>query len=248
MPKLLTPTASTEENHRHIHVPTSSHSIGITRRGMLTASAALTGAAMAGVMSSAFSQKAGLKPTSEQLVGPFYPVTLPADQDADLTVIAGKSGRALGQIVYVSGRVTNVRGEPVANAELELWQANAVGRYSHPGDQGPALLDPNFEGYAKIRTGADGNYSFKTVKPAAYPTGVDGWSRPPHIHFDIKGRTSRLVTQMYFAGEALNEKDKLFTSATVERRKSLLARYEAPSGKQERDALVALWDVVLNFG
>ena len=86
----------------------------VTRRGMLTASAALTGAAMAGVMSSAFAQKASLRPTSEQVMGPFYPVTLPADQDADLTVIAGKSGRALGQIVYVSGRVTNVRGEPVA--------------------------------------------------------------------------------------------------------------------------------------
>ncbi len=248
MPKLLMPTAPTEENHRHIHMPAALETMGITRRGMLTASAALTGAAMAGVMSSAFAQKASLRPTSEQVMGPFYPVTLPADQDADLTVIAGKSGRALGQIVYVSGRVTNVRGEPVANAELEIWQANSVGRYSHPGDQNPALLDPNFEGYAKIRTGADGNYSFKTVKPAAYPTGTDGWSRPPHIHFDIKGRVSRLVTQMYFAGEALNEKDRLFTSSSPEGRRSLLARYDAPSGKQERDALVALWDIALISG
>ncbi len=248
MPKLLTPTAPTEENHRHIHIPASLQTIRITRRGMLTASAALTGAAMAGVMSSAFAQKASLRPTSEQVMGPFYPVTLPVDQDADLTVIAGKNGRALGQIVYVSGRVTNVRGEPVANAELELWHANSVGRYSHPGDQGPALLDPNFEGYAKIRTGVDGNYQFKTVKPAAYPTGIDGWSRPPHIHFDIKGRTSRLVTQMYFAGEALNGKDRLFTSASADGRKSLTARYSAPSGKQERDALVAIWDVVLVSG
>ncbi len=247
MSKLLTPTAPTEENHHHIHVPSHSQHIDITRRGMLTASAALTGAAMAGVVSSAFAQKASIQPTSEQALGPFFPMTLPADQDADLTVIAGKVGRALGKILYVSGRVTNVRGEPVANAELEIWQANAVGRYSHLGDQGSALLDPNFEGYAKIRTGADGNYSFKTVKPAAYPAG-EGWTRPPHIHFDIKGRTSRLVTQMYFAGEALNEKDKLFTSASVDGRKSLTARYDAPSGKQERDALVALWDVVLSFG
>ncbi len=248
MPKLLTPTAPTEENHRHIHVSGHSQHIGITRRGMLTASAALTGAAMTGAISVALAQKANLRPTSEQVLGPFFPMTLPTDQNADLTVIAGKSGRALGQIIYVSGRVTNVRGEPVANAELEIWQANSVGRYSHPGDQNPALLDPNFEGYAKIRTDADGNYSFKTVKPAAYPTGTDGGSRPPHIHFDIKGRASRLVTQMYFAGEALNEKDRLFTSASVEGRKSLLARYGAPTGKQERDALVALWDVVLGFG
>ena len=248
MPKLLTPTAPTEENHPHIHVPTSLQTEGITRRSMLTASAALTGAAMAGIISPVWAQQSRIRPTSEQVMGPFYPVTLPVDQDADLTVIAGKNGRALGQIVYVSGRVTNLRGEPVANAELEIWQANSVGRYTHPGDQSPALIDPNFEGYAKIRTGADGNYSFKTVKPAAYPTGIDGWLRPPHIHFDIKGRASRLVTQMYFAGEALNEKDKLFTSASVDGRKSLTARYGVPSGKQERDALVALWDVVLVSG
>ena len=231
-----------------IHVPTHSEPNGISRRGILTASAALTGAALAGILSPAWAQQSRLRPTNEQVMGPFYPVTLPADQDADLTVIAGKNGRALGQIVYISGRVTNVRGESVANAELELWQANSVGRYSHPGDQGPALLDPNFEGYAKIRTGADGNYSFKTVKPAAYPTGIDGWLRPPHIHFDIKGRASRLVTQMYFAGEALNEKDRLFNSASADGRKSLTARNSTPSGKQERDALVAIWDVVLASG
>ena len=242
----LTPTAPTEERHHHIHVPSHRQHIGITRRGMLTASAALTGAAMTGVMSSAFAQKANLRPTSEQVMGPFFPMTLPADQDADLTVITGKNGRALGQILYVSGRVTNLRGEPVANAELELWQANAAGRYSHPGDQGPALLDANFEGYAKIRTGADGNYSFKTVKPAPYPTGIDGWLRPPHIHFDIKGRASRLVTQMYFAGEALNEKDKLYANSGG--KETLTARYGAPSGTQERDALVAIWDVVLVSG
>lgn len=249
MSTLLTPTAPTEENHSHIHGSRHSQHIGVSqhirfnRRGMLTASAAITGAAMAGIMSSTFAQKARIQPTAEQVMGPFYPVTLPIDQDADLTVIAGKNGRALGQIVYVSGRVITVGGEPIANAELEIWQANSVGRYNHPGDQGSPPLDPNFEGYAKIRTGIDGSYQFKTVKPAAYATGVDGWSRPPHIHFDIKGRGSRLVTQMYFAGEALNEKDKLYANSGG--KETLTARYGAPSGKQERDALVALWDVVL---
>ncbi len=247
MSKLLTPTAPTEENHHRIHVHSHSQHIGITRRGMLTASAALTGAALVGVMSPISAQQSRLRPTSEQIMGPFYPVTLPVDQDADLTGINGKNGRALGQIVYLSGRVTNVRGEPIANAELEIWQANSVGRYNHPGDTGSPPIDPNFEGYAKIRTGADGNYSLKTIKPAAYPASA-GWTRPPHIHFDIKGRASRLVTQMYFEGEALNEKDRLFTSASTEGRKSLLARADAPSGKQERDALVAIWDVVLASG
>ena len=145
MPKLLTPTAATEEDHRHIHVPASLASVTITRRSMLTASVALSGTAIASMISPAWAQQSRLRPTAEQVLGPFYPATLPADQDADLTVIAGKSGRALGQIVYVSGRITNVRGEPVANAELELWQANAVGRYRHPGDQGPVPLDPHFE-------------------------------------------------------------------------------------------------------
>ncbi len=254
---MLKPTAATEENHHyHIHVPRHSQQTSITRRNMLTASAALTGAAMAGVMSSAFAQQALIgttaRATAEQALGPFFPMTLPRDQDADLTVIAGKNGRAgragraLGQIVYVSGRVMNLRGEPVANAVLEIWQANSVGRYSHIGDQSAIPLDPNFEGYAKIRTDTDGNYRFKTVKPAAYPTGVDGWSRPPHIHFDIKGRATRLITQMYFEGEALNEKDRLFAATNA--KETLVARYGAPSGKQERDALVAAWDVVLNFG
>ena len=243
---MLKPTAATEENHRHIHVPASLPSIAITRRGMLTASAALTGTAIASIITPAWAQQSRLRPTAEQALGPFYPITLPADQDADLTVINGKSGRALGQIVYVGGRVTNVRGEPIANATLEIWQANSVGRYSHVGDQSTIPLDPNFDGYAKIRTDADGNYRFKTVKPAEYPTGVDGWSRPPHIHFDISGRGSRLITQMYFAGEALNEKDRLFAATNA--KETLLARYSAPSGKQERDALVAAWDVVLNFG
>lgn len=107
-------------------------------------------------------------------------------------------------------------------------------------------LIPISNGYAKIRTDADGRYQFKTIKPAAYPTGVDGWFRPPHIHFDIKGRVSRLLTQMYFPGEALNEKDKLYANSTG--KETLTARYDASSGKQERDALVALWDVVLISG
>jgi protocatechuate 3,4-dioxygenase beta subunit len=174
-------------------------------------------------------------------------VRLPIDQDADLTVIAGKDARALGKVLYVSGLVTDLRGEPVVDAVLEIWQANAVGRYTHPADDNASPIDPNFEGYAKIRTGPDGSYHFKTVKPGAYPvTPVPGWIRPPHIHFDVKGRASRLMTQMYFEGETLNDKDRFLQGVT--RKDALIARYGTPSGPQEPNALVATWNIVLIAG
>ena len=226
---MLRPTASTGNIHRHVSDAATLPGTGVTRRGMLTASLAITGAGLAGITTLAFAQQPGLRPTNEQILGPFYPVRLPADQDADLTIIAGKDGRALGLVVYVSGRVINVRGEPVADAELEIWQANAAGRYTHPSDQNPAPIDPNFEGYTKIRTGPDGSYRFKTVKPGAYPATPTS-TRPPHIHFDVKGRVNRLVTQMYFEGEALNDKDAILQGAP--RKEGLIARYGVPSGPQ----------------
>lgn len=242
---MLRPTAPIDEDHRHFLGATVLPGTGFTRRGMLTASLAITGVGLAGVTIPAFGQQPGLRPTSEQILGPFYPVRLPADQDADLTIIAGKEARALGQVMYVSGRVINVRGEPVAGAELEIWQANAAGRYTHPSDQNPAPIDPNFEGYAKLRTGPDGSYGFKTVKPGAYPASSTS-TRPPHIHFDVKGRINRLVTQMYFEGEALNDKDEILQRAS--RKEGLIARYGAPSGQQEPNAFVAVWNIVLRAG
>lgn len=218
----------------------------ITRRHMLGRTIAVAGAALTGSMLPVFAQTPPLKETNEQIMGPFYPVTKVADRDADLTVVKGRKGRALGQILYVSGRVTDTRGKPIPGATLEIWQANASGRYLHPGDDSKASLDPNFQGYARITTGADGLYRFKTIKPGAYPTGVDDWTRPPHIHMDIRGRASRLLTQMYFEGDPLNEKDRLLQSAG--NRNGLMARIGPPSGKQERDALTARWDVVLISG
>ena len=242
---MLYATAQIEDQHRHVTVLPALANTGFTRRSMLTASAVVTGAALTGGISLAFGQQPALRPTNEQILGPFYPVRLPADQDADLTVISGKDTRALGQIMYVNGRVTNLRGEPVADAELEIWQANAAGRYTHPADQNPALIDPNFEGYARIRTGVDGSYRFKTVKPGAYPSSPTSM-RPPHIHFDVKGRASRLLTQMYLEGEALNEKDRHLQGAS--RKEGLIAHYGAPSGQQEANALVAVWNIVLMAG
>jgi protocatechuate 3,4-dioxygenase beta subunit len=239
----LNPTPQIQEGHSHRANPHSPVGGGLTRRALLTASAAMTG----GIATSAFGQATRVRPTPEQVLGPFFPVQLPVDQDADLTVIAGKQGQALGQVLYLSGLVTNLRGEPVADAVLEIWQANAVGRYTHPADDNTAPIDTNFEGYAKIRTGADGSYRIKTVKPGAYPvTPVPGWIRPPHIHFDVKGRASRLMTQMYFEGESLNDKDKYLQG--VQRKEALIARYGVPTGQQEKDSLVATWNIVLIAG
>ena len=238
---MLLPTASEEESG-HDHSISSMQAAGVTRRGMLRASMAIAGAALSSGIAPAFGQKALLRRTAEDALGPFYPLTVPADQDADLTIIAGKEARARGQLLYVSGRVVNTSGEPMADAVLEIWQANAVGRYAHPGDDSKAALDPNFQGYAKIKSAADGSYRFKTINPGAYDT------RTRHIHFDVKGRNTRLITQMYFEGEPLNDNDPLLKVRSAEAKKTLISRTVAPTGTQERDALVVAWDIVLAYG
>jgi protocatechuate 3,4-dioxygenase, beta subunit len=144
-----------------------------------------------------------IRRTPTQVLGPFYPVVKPLDQDADLTLTTGKPGRAAGQVVEVLGRIMNREGKAVVGARVEIWQANTHGRYTHPSDRNPSPLDPNFEGFAVLRTDAEGRYRFKTIKPGAYPDD-SGAMRAPHIHFEVLGSTNRLVTQMYFAGEALN--------------------------------------------
>ena len=180
--------------------------------------------------------------TPNQVMGPFYPVEKPLDQDADLTVIAGKSGRAQGQIVHLMGRVVNSHGQPVAGAKVEIWQANTHGRYTHPSDSNPAPLDPNFEGFGIQVTDDEGRYRFKTIKPGAYPVTED-WTRPPHIHFDVVGRTGRVVTQMYFEDEPLNAGDMLLQSAWD--RQALIARYQPPAENMEPDSRIAVWDIML---
>ena len=142
--------------------------------------------------------------TADQILGPFYPVGGKFEHVEDLTHLVGKEGRAKGQLLEVSGRVLTTDGEPVQGARLEIWQANAAGRYAHPDDTNPAPLDPNFLG--TLASSAEGTYRFRTIKPGAYPAGPDT-IRPPHIHFEVSGSHDQLVTQMYFEGEPLNEKD-----------------------------------------
>ncbi len=149
--------------------------------------------------------------TPRQTAGPFYPRVKPADQDLDLTQIAGRPGRALGEVIELSGRVFKASSAPLQGGVIEIWQANALGRYSHPGEPGGAETDPNFQGFGKVRTGRDGAYRFRTVKPADYDFG-GGSRRAPHVHFLVLDAAGReLTTQMYFPGEPLNENDWLYS-------------------------------------
>ena len=158
--------------------------------------------------------------TPTQTMGPFYPITRPLDSDADLTVVKGQSGRAEGKIVHLMGRILDQNGKPVRDAKIELWQCNARGRYAHPADVNPAPLDPNFQGFGVQTTDADGQFRFKTIKPAAYPIGPMNPDaiRTPHIHFDIAGGNTRLVTQMYFPREPENDTDLIFGRPSADER------------------------------
>lgn len=215
-----------------------------SRRRILEATGACAAVAVLGGAGAAAAADK-LRRTPTQVLGPFYPLEKPLDQDADLTMVKGRKGRAAGQVMHVMGRVLNAAGEPAKGARLEIWQANSHGRYTHASDHYSAPLDPNFEGYAKLVADAQGRYRFKTIKPAAYPAG--SIMRPAHIHFDVSGKINRLVTQMYFPGDSYTEDDLIIATATVNR-KLLFADVGPPTADLEPDSLIARWDIVLENG
>jgi protocatechuate 3,4-dioxygenase beta subunit len=218
---------------------------GLSRRQVLgMAAVAAGGLALSDRIGIALAQT--MKRTPGEILGPFYPVIQRADQGADLTIVPGKSGRAMGQVIHVMGRVFNAEGQPVRGARVELWQANAQGRYTHPSDTNPAPLDPNFEGFAVQNSDGEGRYRFKTIKPGAYPaTGT--WMRPPHLHFEITGKVNRVITQMYFPGEPLNDKDILLQNIRANR-EGLIAKVLPATADVEPDSLIVVWDIVLDKG
>ena len=140
------------------------------------------------------------------------------------------TGVPLGERMFVSGRVLDENGRPVPQALVEIWQCNAAGRYRHVNDQHDAPLDPNFTGRGRVLTGADGRYSFETIKPGAYPwrNHHNAW-RPAHIHFSLFGQAfvQRLITQMYFPGDPLLDYDPMYTSVPDERaRRRLIGEFD----------------------
>ena len=165
-----------------------------------------------------------LNPTPPEIEGPFYPVMGLKDKDFDLTRIEGKTEVAKGRIIIVEGRILDTSGNAIEDATVDLWQANAAGRYLHPYDPNEAPLDPNFQGWAIIPSGKEGSFRFKTVFPGAYPASAS-WLRPPHIHFKInKSGYEELVTQMYFPDHELNKKDRLLNGKAPEEQKRMIAK------------------------
>jgi protocatechuate 3,4-dioxygenase beta subunit len=179
-----------------------------------------------------------LEPTATSTIGPFYPIVHPADADADLTWVKGHDKRALGQVIEISGRVLDVKGNPMPGATLELWQANAAGRYDHPSDPAIAPLDPNFQGYANLRTDSKGEWRIVTIKPGGYDSPIG--HRPPHIHFDMRSEKSRNIAQLYFPEEAEgNAKDMLYKTLSAAEAGTSLAVRDA------NDPNKYTWDIVL---
>lgn len=182
-----------------------------------------------------------------ELTGPLFGHEKVGPLDADLTRNAVKNGEPLGERIIVQGRVTDEAGRPVPNTLVEVWQANAAGRYIHSADQHDAPLDPNFLGAGRCVTDQNGVYRFKTIKPGAYPWGnhPNAW-RPNHIHFSLFGPTiaTRLVTQMYFPGDPLLPLDPIFQGSPAGARDRLVAQFSLDV-TEPGYALGYVFDIVL---
>jgi protocatechuate 3,4-dioxygenase beta subunit len=187
-----------------------------------------------------------LPEAAHDLASPVYGEGAIGELDNDLT--RQHDGDPQGERIIVTGRVLEEDGRPVRNALIEIWQANAGGRYLHEGDRHPAPLDPSFSGAGRTLTDAEGRYEFVTVKPGAYPwkNHPNAW-RPAHIHFSLFGRTfsQRLVTQMYFPGDSLFAYDPIFQSVRDARaRERMVARFDLELTQPEW-ALGYRFDIVL---
>jgi protocatechuate 3,4-dioxygenase, beta subunit len=176
-----------------------------------------------------------------ELTGPVFGRSRVQPGDADLT--NQHDGEPIGERIIVHGSVRDSDGRPVRDSLVEIWQANAAGRYRHEGDDHPAPLDPNFTGFGRLLTGHDGAFRFDTVKPGPYPwRNHDNAWRPAHVHFSLFGPEfpQRLVTQMYFPGDPLFFQDPIHNSIPLEARPRTIARYD-------HDATVAEWALAYRF-
>ena len=168
--------------------------------------------------------------TPAQTEGPFFPRHAQDDTDFDMTRIAGHDQAAEGEVVVIEGTVRDEAGVPLAGVLIDIWQANRHGRYAHERDPNPAPLDPHFQGWAQLRSDAQGRYRVRTIIPGAYPVAAD-WSRPPHLHFKLALRGfHELTTQMYFAGQPLNARDRLLNAVPEAERGQLLVAFSAVAG------------------
>lgn len=188
-----------------------------------------------------------LKATLSEMTGPVYGHESVGPLDHDMTKNAQVNGEPLGERIVVAGRVLDEDGKPLPDTLLEVWQANAAGRYIHKNDQHDAPLDPNFRGSGRCVTDAEGRYKFYSIKPGAYPWGnhPNGW-RPNHIHFSLFGPSfvTRLVTQMYFPGDPLLDLDPIYKSSPEGRRELMVSKFDLAVTEPEF-ALGYSFDIVL---
>jgi protocatechuate 3,4-dioxygenase beta subunit len=183
----------------------------------------------------------GLVTTPRQTEGPFYPVDWTGDADNDLVIVTGEAARAQGQITHILGRVLDTSGAPLKGASIEIWQCDAGGIYRHPRDWRLVRgRDAGFQGRGRAVTAADGTYTFRTIKPVAYP------GRTPHIHFAITAPGhAPLITQMYVAGEPLNARDGVLGAINDPRQRDSVIVQLQPGDRIEDQALVGTFDIVL---
>lgn len=188
-----------------------------------------------------------LKQNLNELTAPVYGHENTKESDRDLTQNGRRDGEPLGERIVVTGSVTDEAGRPLRNTLIEIWQANAAGRYIHKLDQHAAPIDPNFFGGGRCVTDSEGRYRFLTIKPGAYPWGnhSNAW-RPNHIHFSLIGPTiaSRLVTQMYFPGDPLLALDPIFQGTPENARQRLISKFSLDV-TEEGIALGYIFNIVL---
>lgn len=185
---------------------------------------------------------AELVQTPAQTEGPFYPNKLPLDTDNDLIIVNDRLTPAVGEITHLTGRVLDIKGSPVRNALVEIWQTDSKGAYLHTGDPNHKQRDTHFQGFGRFLTNQKGEYYFRTIKPVAYP------GRTPHTHVavKIKGK-KRLVTQCYIKGEPRNKRDGVIRHiANAKQRESVMVDFSPLKGSKIGE-LQAQFDIVLGF-
>lgn len=212
----------------------------MTKLPILSRRTVLVGAGLA-LAPSLPSLAAGLVPTPAQTEGPFYPAGFPADIDNDLVQVRGQAAQAMGQVLHLQGRVIDLGGGARNGAMIEIWQCDAQGLYDHPRQPGRDRRDAAFQGYGRMLVDAGGRYSFRTLKPVAYP------GRTPHIHLKVATGDGRMLTsQFYVAGDPQNERDGVFRSATrVPGQRERIEMKLEPASGLEPGAMATTMDIVV---
>ncbi len=197
----------------------------MNRRGLIKMAVGGTGSLIA---SKALGAASPLTPTTAQTEGPFYPQNwMEYEVDADMTKLAGSTALANGQLTVLKGQVVDFKtSQPVPGAIVDVWQANAFGQYFHDRDATEnELKDKNFQYRCRIKTDKDGRFAFKTIKPSPYPASQN-WVRPPHIHYKVtSGDHKELITQMYFEGDPLNERDLILQNMTPDQQDGVIVNF-----------------------